>query len=280
MQRRQFCKAAATGIIGTVAFGTGTGTVAGARQQGVISTRDHFEYPYWGDEPQLTDENTETNYETSDVPGYDTDSTDELVIAVHGYNVGEDDAVGFFEDTTDAIAADGYEVPVSGYSWDSDPWLTDWWRANQVGEENGPKLANFIRNCNEVRPSLEIRLVGHSLGSRIILEALQTLEDRKWDGSVESVALLGAAVSDDAPETYADAIENRAGRIDNFHSDQDDVLWFAYGAAEFGTALGLYGAVGETPTNYTDHEVNEVPNHFAYNTDADGCIPAVIETWQ
>ena len=78
-----------------------------------------------------------------------------------------------------------------------------WTTAKEIANENGPKLAQFILDykdsCKQQQNSdVNISLIGHSLGSRVILSSLASLNDNaKWNEmnfNITSVHLLGAAV--------------------------------------------------------------------------------------
>lgn len=91
--------------------------------------------------------------------------------------------------------------------------------------------------------------------------------------------MLGSAVGDDAPTDYWSPIASQAWTVDNFHSENDGVLRHAFGAAEWETALGLYGVPGTSPWNYTDRAVDYVSTHFDYFVPREGCVEEVVATW-
>ena len=87
-------------------------------------------------------------------------------------------------------------ISLVGFSWPSD---TAWIGAKFIAKENGPKLADFIlglkKMCKEDGKDVKIRLVGHSLGARVILSSLDSLNKNPvWKSKgfkIESVHLLG-----------------------------------------------------------------------------------------
>ncbi len=58
----------------------------------------------------------------------------------------------------------------------------------------------------------------------------------------------------------------------------DAVPDWAYPTAEWGTAIGATEIDGTQPDNYTDHNVDYVPDHFSHYQ-PDGCLQEVIETF-
>ena len=80
---------------------------------------------------------------------------------------------------------------------DEDLSMKGWKTAKVIANNNGPLLAKFILGYKEICPHDEIRLIAHSLGSRVTLSALQSLHDNHKNNIIQSVHLLGAAVDDD-----------------------------------------------------------------------------------
>ncbi|CAN5821097.1 hypothetical protein BH23THE1_BH23THE1_00050 [soil metagenome] len=84
----------------------------------------------------------------------------------------------------------GYDFPLIGFNWDSDTEIDlegiGWNIAKYIAKENEPKLAQFIldlkNHCMEVTSNdIHLRLLGHSLGSRVILSSIQSLDNNnEW----------------------------------------------------------------------------------------------------
>lgn len=112
-----------------------------------------------------------------------------------------------------------------------------------------------------------ITLQGHSLGSRVVLETLVTLHENGATDVVDNAILLAGAVDRREvamDETYGEAIESTVGSVQNYLSEDDTVLGWAFWAAETGSeAIGRYGGPEEgTPENWQDHDVTgEVEGH-------------------
>lgn len=245
-----------------------------------ITTRGHFSTTVYR-EVQLNDGYGPTEYELDgSIPGLTTaEQPDELVIFVHGWLNDDLVARGSFWLFEQALRANGYEQPMVGYSWDSDTLLTRWWQATEIAERNGKKLASFVTDYAEAVPGTDIRLVCHSLGSKVALGALrEELADSQV--TVASTSLMGAAVGDQEVSVggrYGDAISEGTLQLDNYYNTGDWILSNVYEAAEWDTAVGSSGATGTTPSNYSEHEVTEdVIAHVTYFQPVIGCVEQVV----
>jgi esterase/lipase superfamily enzyme len=54
---------------------------------------------------------------------------------------------------------------------------TGWRIAKQIANENGPILAKFIDSFKDECQGSKLRIIAHSLGSRVTLSAIQSLYD-------------------------------------------------------------------------------------------------------
>jgi pimeloyl-ACP methyl ester carboxylesterase len=247
----------------------------------LVSTRDHFDVGWTG--AYRREGIGRLEYETNGVvPGLDGGCANELTVLVHGFKSKANNVPGKVEQFEQTVRNAGYGGDIVGYSWDGNQWLFQWWDATQIAKWNGPKLAAFTRAYAEACPSGRIRYVAHSLGAQVVLSALQSLVAQGGETVVESVSLLGAAegaatVALDGQ--YGSAIPESARQVDNFWMDDDAVLDLAYGAAEWEAALGSNGVEGTAPSNYADHRVGDVPDHFSYYEPGEGCMPDVVDSW-
>jgi hypothetical protein len=265
------------------AFDGDDGDIEGAPDYPRATTRGHFDIHWWyGD--QLTDGHTATDFDTvGTIPGFDTaDDPGEVVVAVHGWRTEQSAAPDHFATVSASLSDNDYDASVVGFSWDSDTSTGDWWPATDIAERNGPKLAHFLVAYSRQSPGTSFRLTGHSLGARVVLEAIKTLDLWGYRDLLTSATLLGGAADNDSVSTdgeYGTHIESAVGRLDNFWKSDDDVLNWAYSTGEFDSAVGEEGCEGPEPYNYTDHNVDFVPDHFSYHEPGDGCMPAVVETF-
>ena len=268
----------------------------------VISTRGHFDL----NSGNLTSNHNATDYNTINI----SKCSPEIVIFVHGWNTNEGNASEQFNRTLLSLKANGFNNTLIGYSWDSNTashkdlnWKA-WINAKTIATENGPKLAHFIidymNNCK--KESRDIRLIGHSLGARVVLSTLESLyENDTWNKNnykISSVHLLGAAVDNEEiskdknnitkditnilynkTTPYGLAIEKEVTDFFNLYNPEDNYLkpgfYQIYPSYEFGDmALGQSGyqtmpfsIAPSLPKNYV--EIN-VKNEILPICDADG----------
>jgi esterase/lipase superfamily enzyme len=267
--RRQFVTGA-----GVVLFGSAiiSGRTLAADNLPQVTTFDHFD-----DDARLTEGNTTTNYETNgEVPGIDTRSVDDMTVFIHGWRDTQDDEEAQADNAAKLEEADrelrdsGYDGTVVGYEWDAhrgDSLDFGWKDAGQIAERNGPKLARFIREYHERRPTANIRLASHSLGTLVLVRSLEELDGSEgWarkDPGITTIHPFGAAVDDDRPTSAHPAtraaIDRQVAAAHNYFSRKDSVLAAAYEPREFERALGRHGADSshESPTNYADYDVTD-----------------------
>jgi hypothetical protein len=126
----------------------------------------------------------------------------ELAIHVHGVWANEDEAKEQTERVFLSLQKEGSNIPVIGFSWDSNTTRnrTGWEIAKVIANENRPILAKFIDSFKDECQESKLRIIAHSLGSRVTLSAIQSLSDNNIaptttpSKTITSVHLLGAAV--------------------------------------------------------------------------------------
>jgi hypothetical protein len=102
----------------------------------------------------------------------------EITIFVHGWGQNETQAKERLDRVKLSMEKNNYTHPLVGFSWPSD---TVWLGAQFIAKENGPKLGKFILDIkskchNPDNPNNPvIRIIGHSLGARVILSSLDWL---------------------------------------------------------------------------------------------------------
>lgn len=122
----------------------------------------------------------------------------ELGIYIHGWAADEGHAIEQTERVFLSLQKSDYDIPLIGLSWDSD---IGWNNAKRIANENGHLLADFIKEFENECPTDTLRIIAHSLGSRVTVSAIQSLYDNYPHEAVSkiitSVHLLGAAVDDE-----------------------------------------------------------------------------------
>ncbi len=106
------------------------------------------------------------------------------------------------------------------------PWGVAKNRADQAGE----MLGNYIADGGF--GGLPVTIIGYSLGTRVIIAALDQLAKRGASGKIFDVYLLAGAVAQDDPR-LASISEVVAGNIVNVYSKNDLVLAYVYRTAEW-----------------------------------------------
>ena len=142
-----------------------------------------------------------------------TDCPGELAIYIHGVWATNGTAEEQTQRTYLSLKKEGYQIPLIGFSWDSNTAFSlddinlskhGWDIAKKIANKNGPLLAKFILDYKKECPNDKLRIIAHSLGSRVILSAMQSLHDNEiinnnhsaaWSKKIKSVHLLGAAVN-------------------------------------------------------------------------------------
>jgi hypothetical protein len=274
----------------------------------IVSTRNHFDL----DTGELRSGQTSTGYVTSaNIPGLQagTNCPLEIAIYIHGIWVGTnslENPAEIFDRAKKSIAANNYNIELIGFSWDSDtkisPDGTGWLAAKLIAKENGPKLAQFISDYKNICQATDIRLIAHSMGTRVLLSGLDGLyKNQGWNNKnfkIVSAHVMGAAVDNEEianspsyiinnpsvmldvdewydaygiKSAYGNAIEAEVVKFYNLFNREDNSLEAPrlYKFYEQDDALGLQEAPGDIPSvlNYEDIDVED---QIAFIEDADG----------
>ncbi|HJT85245.1 MAG TPA: DUF726 domain-containing protein [Nitrososphaeraceae archaeon] len=211
----------------------------------------------------------------------------ELAIYIHGIWASPQEAEEQTERVYLSLQDINYDIPVIGFSWSSNTDVSEegWDLAKIIANKNGPLLSKFINGYKEICPNTDIRLVAHSLGSRVTLSALQTLYDDGTYRIIDSVHLLGAAVDDEQISLDSQDCVNNVPRLEcsgeainattriffNLYNPRDNMLtnFFSikgpYQISENDEALGGFGKEIEisSPPNYNEENVQSyIPYYF------------------
>jgi len=169
----------------------------------------------------------------------------------------------------------GYKYPVIGFSYDSNTTgahlIKHAKRALATGQiiakKNGRNLGKFIEDFKSVNPRTKIRLMGHSLGSQVILSTLEYLAKKKQNfGIIDSVYLFGASITEDIPSSrkYGKIIQYIIDKkIVNYYAPTDEVLSWADDEKYVKGPLGLNGAIGKPVSKYRQKLVKPKNHRFA-----------------
>jgi len=197
----------------------------------------------------------------------------EIVIMIHGLRNDKAGALAKFIIAQRRLRQLKYRWPIIGYSYDSNTKGAHIQKqaihALRIGEkiakQNGNNLAKFIIDFKKNHPSMKIRLIGHSLGSLVILSTILKLNKKNIKNIVESVALFGASIPSDSfhPQKYGKQSEKVVRqKITNYYSPTDDVLKIADEWNLVKLPLGLRGADGRTVKKYSQNKVKPKNHRF------------------
>jgi hypothetical protein len=241
----------------------------------------------------------------------------EVAIYIHGVWASEDAAKEQTERVGLSLASLNNTIPLMGYSWDSDtpfdpedPSISQegWNIAKIIAKENGPLLAKFIIDFKDNCPNSEIRIMAHSLGSRVVLSALDYLFNHQNEFNInnqtskiiKSIHLMGAAVDNEEVSlnsiaglnnpfpwfaipsctidesgvkfAYGKSIQNIVEDFYNLVNSEDNVLERFYPCAEGGNvALGQGGKDGDNSvqTPTNYHDIEGIEAEIKPGLDAD-----------
>lgn len=194
-------------------------------------------------------------------------SVPEAVIMVHGLRNNKQAAVTKFIIVKKRLRQLYYSYPIIGYSYDSNTKgahikktaLRALRIGQKIAEKNGIHLAQFILDFKKKNPRTKIHLMGHSLGSQVILSATRKLSSKKnTKNIVETIHLFGASVPDDSLNHKKDGKYVQKAvhkKIKNYYCPTDEVLKEAEKERSIKPSLGLYGAKGKTISKYSQKRV-------------------------
>ena len=169
----------------------------------------------------------------------------------------------------------GYSYPVIGYSYDSNTTGAHLMKyakrslmAGQIiAQKNGRNLGKFIEDFKVNSPNTKIRLIGHSLGSQVILSTLEYLSKKKNNfGIVEAVYFFGASITNDVPSSkkYGKILQNIVNKkIVNHYAPSDEVLGWADKEKFVNGPLGLNGSTGKPVSKYRQKLLKPKNHRFA-----------------
>ena len=199
----------------------------------------------------------------------------EITIMIHGLRNNNAGAVAKVVLAQKQLRKLGYVHPIIGYSYDSNTTgahlIKHAKRALAVGQKiaikNGKNLGKFIEDFKIISPKTKIRLMGHSLGSQVILSTLEYLAKKKRNVEiVEAAYLFGASITEDVPSSkkYGKIIQNIIkSKIVNHYAPKDEVLFWANKEKFVKGPLGLNGAIGKPVKKYKQKLVNPKNHRFA-----------------
>jgi hypothetical protein len=199
----------------------------------------------------------------------------ELTIMIHGLRNNNAGAIAKVILAKNKLKKLNYLYPVIGYSYDSNTTGAHLIKhakrslatGQVIAKKNGRNLGKFIEDFKANSPRTKIRLIGHSLGSQVILSTLQYLAKKKKNtGIVESVYFFGASITDDVPASkkYGNILRDTVNtKIINHYAPSDEVLGWAHKEKFVKCPLGLNGATGKPISKYRQILLKPKNHRFA-----------------
>jgi esterase/lipase superfamily enzyme len=199
----------------------------------------------------------------------------ELTIMIHGLRNDRAGAVAKVLLAKNRLRKLGYSHTVVGFSYDSNTagaHLAKYAKyalvvGQSIAKKNGRNLGLFIEDFKSSSPNTRIRLMGHSLGSQVILSMLEYLSKKKQNiGIIEAVYLFGASITEDVPSSkkYGKILQSIVNKkIVNHFAPSDEVLIWADNEKYVKGCLGLNGATGNPISKYHQKLVKPKNHRFA-----------------
>lgn len=199
----------------------------------------------------------------------------ELTIMIHGLRNDNAGAIAKVVLAKNKLCKLGYSYPVVGFSYDSNTrgahLIQHAKHALAVGQKiakkNGKNLGKFIEDFKTISPKTKIRLIGHSLGSQVILSTAEYLSRKKQNvGIIEGVYFFGASITEDVPSSkkYGKILQFVINsKIVNHYAPNDEVLNWANNEKYVKGPLGLNGASGKPVKKYRQKLVKPKNHRFA-----------------
>lgn len=175
-----------------------------------------------------------------------------VVVAIHGFNVSRPKAVRSYATLETALAL-GPDHVVFGVLWPGDSWLPviNYPAEASVAVKCGQDLAAFLDD--RMAHAASLNFISHSLGGRVLLEAVKALSR-----PAREVCVTAGAVDSNVLRKRYLAAKDNAHRVSVLASSKDKVLKLAYPIGDFGADVlfgdndspwkGALGLKGPKPT--------------------------------
>lgn len=193
----------------------------------------------------------------------------QVVIAIHGFNVDRPDAVNSYVKLADALDLTGSQI-FFGVVWPGDGWIPvvnyPWESGDAVN--CGRHLAAWLMAA--MPRAASFNFISHSLGGRVLLEAVQALGK-----SAVRVCITAGAVDDDVLSAGYAAVKGKVGHVAVLSSTKDFVLKAAYPLGDFVSDIFLgdkdspwHGALGLRGPNPVETSTKvaacQIPSDLGY----------------
>ena len=191
----------------------------------------------------------------------------ELVIMIHGLRNNKTGALTKFVAAKKRLKKLGYHYPVVGYTYDSNTKgahiksteLRALLVGQKIAKKNSTNLSKFILDFKKISPKTKLRLIGHSLGTEVILYTLQKLAEKSNSkGVIESAHFFGSSISSETLSTrkMGKIIQKTVEKkIKNYYSPTDDVLKQSNELGTVKNPIGFNGKISKRIKKFTHKKV-------------------------
>jgi hypothetical protein len=149
----------------------------------------------------------------------------DVFLMAHGYNVNREHGTRSLTQWKSKLKI-GTQPVFIGVLWPGDsvlPIFIDYIWEGSEAEKSGTMLGEFVRD--NFGSAASLTFASHSLGARVVLQAIQTLAD---SARVRNLTLMAAAIEDDTLLHEFNKAANKVDRISVVYSLEDHVLQLAY----------------------------------------------------
>ncbi|HEX4075651.1 MAG TPA: alpha/beta hydrolase [Candidatus Acidoferrales bacterium] len=149
----------------------------------------------------------------------------DVFLMAHGYHVDRDRGIQSLSQWKSKLAIGAQPIFI-GILWPGDcilPIFVDYVWEGSEAETSGTMVGEFVRD--NFASAASWTFASHSLGARVVLQAIQTLAD---SDRVRNLILLAAAIEDDTLLHEFNGAANKVDRISVVYSWEDHVLQLAY----------------------------------------------------
>jgi esterase/lipase superfamily enzyme len=193
----------------------------------------------------------------------------EFTMVIHGMRNNKNGALEKFKIAQRRLSKLGYNYPLVGFSYDSNVKGTQYkssetkatHTARIIAKKNSSNLARFILHFKRNNPDTNIRLIGHSLGTELMLYTLEKLKHRK--NIIKSAYLFGSSIPEDLIKShkFRKILQKTINdKIVNYYSTNDQVLKYAITSKLVKNPIGYYGVKQQMPPKYFQ-KFMKVKNH-------------------
>lgn len=181
---------------------------------------------------------------------------DEFVIVVHGMRNKSSGAASKVAIAADRLTRLNYTHKTIGFSYDSNVInghlrnnLEALRVARTIATMNGFHLARFIQDIKKTNAGVKIRVMGHSLGSEVVIHAVQNLFGFEEADAIEAAYLFAASIGRqhmNRPSVRKAIKYTIRTKLNNYYYTNDEELQISHRNGHNPYPSGLYGIKSDT----------------------------------